>query len=834
MKISLNWLRDYVEIPKSINPRELAEKLSLHVVEVEGFEHEAELFEHMVVGKVVSIEKHPNADKLSVCTVDAGIAGTKLNIVCGGKNVREGVLVAVALPGSKVKWHGEGELVELKETAVRGVKSYGMICAGGEIGLDEVQARQTIVGDGLQILDISNTRAKPGTPIAQALGKEDVVFEISNVSLSNRPDLWSHVGIARELSTLFNKPLRLPNVSNQELRMRDKGKELSVQVVDKNLCARYIGVLIENVHIAITLEWIRKRLMAVGQRPIHPLVDISNYVMFELGQPVHIFDAAKIAESRGTTRGIARTIVVRKAKRGEKIKTLDGVERELDETMLVIADAREPVAIAGVMGGENSGVSEHTHSIVVECATFEPISIRKTSGKLGVKTDASQRFEKSLDPHLPAYAAVRVRQLLRACADKGTTPDVRSAVDVSSKISAPKPIRLPLEALNRRIGTPVPRARAKKILLGLGFTVRGTAKEWRVTPPSWRATRDVSLPEDIIEEIGRHLDYNTIPDALPAFSIAPPPVSAHYQLERALKPFLAGAGFYEVEHKPFINPSEWHGFGLEREDHVEIINPIDPSARYMRQSLLPGLFSDLRLNRGGMDALRLYEWGRVFFAQGGGDAVKRGVDQRVPHQPVTLSLVSCEETDAEEMLRRVKGTAQEALRAAGYLVEVKTVAAAVSLYHAGTAFSLFVQGAHAGEGGVASEALKVALGLLSKSSVGIATIVVDALAGLTPSVPTYMPLPEYPAVQRDLAIVVEEGVAYDEIKKSVRNAAGPLLTSLALFDVFRGKGIPQGKKSLALRLIFRAQDRTLKSAEIDDCMHAIADALAHAWAGVVR
>ena len=548
MKISLNWLRDYVALPQNLEPQKLADRLSLSVAEVEGYEREADQFAKMVVGRVLAVRHHPNADRLKVCSVDVGksvisnfqfpiskqIQNPKfqksdaVQIVCGGKNVKEGMLVAVALPGAKVRWHGEGELVELKEAEVRGVKSYGMICAGEEIGLGDMQERQPMVGEDPQILDLSflprssqtifprsrsSSRGafpsekslglasvKPGMPLAVALGKDDVVFEISNVSLSNRPDLWSHYGIAREGAGLYGPRLRplenpkskIPN-PKQYSKFKTQNSKLSVKVDDRRLCPRYMGTLVENVHIAETPEWMVKRLTAVGQRLINPLVDISNYVMFEMGQPVHIFDKSKMVD-----------IVVRRAKEGERLTTLDGVKRVLDRDMLVIADYEKPIAIAGVMGGEDTGVNKSTSSIVIECATFEPVSVRKTSVRLDLKTDATQRFEKSLDPHLPPLATARVLQLLQECAVQGKIPEVCFVVDVSAKIAVPKFIRLPLEMLDHRVGMIVPRAHAKKILLGLGFSVKGTAKEWRGNPPPWRATRGGSIPSDFVEGNLRH------------------------------------------------------------------------------------------------------------------------------------------------------------------------------------------------------------------------------------------------------------------------------------------------------------------------------------------
>ncbi len=475
MKISLNWLQDFVNLPKNLDPQDLADRLTMHVVEVESFEREAGKFEGMVVGKVMGIEKHPNADRLSVCNVDIGKAESiKLKaesvgaqIVCGGKNLKEGMLVAVALPGSKVRWHGEGDLVELKETEIRGVKSFGMICAGSEIGLDEMQRAQPVIGDGPQILDISAYKAKPGMPLASVLGKDDVVYEISNVSLSNRPDLWSHFGIAIEVGRLYGKAVRTDRL---EMKFPNKvwkksSKELSVTIVAKELCMRYVGALVEGIALKETPVWMRKHLEAIGQRSISTLVDISNYVMFEMGQPVHIFDKSKV-ESRKSK---VVEIVVRRAKNGERLKTLDGIERGLDESTLVIADHKKPIAIAGVMGGLDSGVTENTSSIIVECATFDPVSIRKAQARLGLKTDASQRFEKALDPQQPGYAIARVLALIEECSQKPKAFSIKAIIDAHGAIRDPKPIAIPLSLIERRIGCLISEDKAKKILQGLGF-----------------------------------------------------------------------------------------------------------------------------------------------------------------------------------------------------------------------------------------------------------------------------------------------------------------------------------------------------------------------------
>ncbi|MEW6611056.1 MAG: phenylalanine--tRNA ligase subunit beta [Patescibacteria group bacterium] len=887
MKISLNWLRDFVTLPHDVDPRDLADRLSLSVVEIEGWEREADRFANMVVGKVIGMERHPNADRLQVCLVDIGSAKisnfqfpiskqipnpkfkipyshTIVEIVCGGKNVREGMLVATALPGAWVRWHGEGDLVELKEAEVRGVKNFGMICSGEEIGLDDLQAAQPKVGEGPQILDlgfsfrspstisfgsrfsnsirqnpqklrglIQEKKLTPGMPLAHVLGKDDVIFEISNVSLSNRPDLWSHYGIAREIAVVYGRKLRLLQNPKQSIHSKFQilDSKFSIRVEDKRLCPRYIGTLVENVHIVETPAWMKHRLSAIGQRPISPLVDISNYVMFEVGQPVHIFDKSKIQNPKSKM----SEVVVRKAMRGERMKTLDGMTRILDEEILVIADHEKPIALAGVMGGEGSGVSAKTDSIIIECATFDPVSVRTTSARLGLKTDASQRFEKSLDPHLPPKAVARVLQLIQESSADASGFAATGTVDVHAPLPAPKSIPVSFEFIERRIGMKLPKGYTKKILQGLGFSVKETAKVWNVTPPSWRATRDVSLPEDIVEEIGRHLDYNTILDALPSFPIMPPPVSAHHNLERAMKRFLTGAGFFEVAHKPFLDPATWEKFGLEKGAHVEVVNPIDPHARYLRQSLMPGLFDDVRLNKNQSASLAFFEWGRIFIPRAGEFAVKKNAKKRLPHQPITLSLVVCDAVGQEEMLRRVKGLAAAVLQAAGYSTKL-TIAEDQQhpAFQKGTVFSVATQGVPVGGGAVTSALLKADLGVTVKHNIAVLSIDIDTLAGVSQMFKKFIPLPEFPAVERDLAIVIGENVTYEEVEKTIRGAASDLLESVALFDIFRGRGIPQEHKSLAFHLSFRSPVRTLTSKEADEEMQRIIAQLQKNHAAKVR
>jgi phenylalanyl-tRNA synthetase beta chain len=419
MKLSLNWLKEYVNLPPNLAPSQLAYDLTMSTVEVEEIKNQASMFDKIVVGKIIEIKKHPNADKLHLVFVDVG---EKLQVVCGGTNLQEGMLVAVALIGAKVRWHGEGDLVEMVAAEIRGEKSFGMICSSNEIGLQD-----KFPGGEKEILDLGAALAEkkllPGQPLAEVLASDEMVIEIDNKSLTNRPDLWNHYGLARELSAIYKTKFKffdLEKLDKEIKKLRNKEikeKDLEIKILDKDLCDRYIGCMVKNIKIEPSPAWLTKKLEAVGVRSINNIVDITNYVMFDVGEPMHAFDTTKLhhAELRGSenNRGTTRKIIVRGAKKGEKIMSLDGVERKLDETMLVIADEKKPIALAGIMGGEHSGVDENTVEIIFEAAHFNAVNIRKTSQKLGLRSESSIRFEKNLDVHLAELGMLRALALIK-------------------------------------------------------------------------------------------------------------------------------------------------------------------------------------------------------------------------------------------------------------------------------------------------------------------------------------------------------------------------------------------------------------------------------------
>ncbi|MFH1193580.1 MAG: phenylalanine--tRNA ligase subunit beta [bacterium] len=498
--VSYNWLKEYLKT--GLSPEEFASRVSLSGPSVEriNYQEGADL-DKIVVGKILNITKHPNADKLRLVEVDLG--KKKVTVVCGGSNLQGGMKVAVALSGAKVKWHGEGELVELKPTEIRGVKSEGMICAAEEIGLGEQFPKK----DEKEILDLSDLGAKPGALLAEALNLKDAIFDIEVTS--NRPDMMSVVGIAREAGTILKSSFTMPKIA--PLKGKDNGISLKIKNDEPELCLRYQAVVIEGVKVAPSPWWLKQKLASAGTRSINNIVDITNLVLWEMGQPLHAFDYEKLAGGSERSRREV-SIVVRRAKKGEKIKALDGVEYKLAENYLLIADGKKPVAIAGVMGGELSGVTNGTKTIVLEAASFEPVSVRRTSRALNLRSESSNLFEKGLSTEATTAALARAAELVAQLAGGKIASKI---FDLRSKEYKPRTVALSAEKANKIMGVELETEEMADILSRLGFSVSVKGGEIKAKAPYWREG-DIAIEEDLIEEIARVYGYHRLPSVLPS------------------------------------------------------------------------------------------------------------------------------------------------------------------------------------------------------------------------------------------------------------------------------------------------------------------------------
>ncbi|MBD3311611.1 MAG: phenylalanine--tRNA ligase subunit beta [Candidatus Magasanikbacteria bacterium] len=797
MYISKNWLKQYVGLPDSLTPEELALQLTMSTVEVEGVENQKQSFENIVVGKVKKTKKHPDADKLLLCTVSDG--EKDYSLVCGGSNVREGILVAFAKVGSKVRWHGEGDLVELKKAKIRGEVSEGMICASTEIGLGGMFPLE----DEKEILDLTDLKLKPGTQLAEALELDDVVLDIDNKSMTHRPDLWGHYGMAREVAAIHRKKLK--KYKPDEIKP-GKEMEIKVEVEDKELCPRYMAVALDGVKIGPSPGWLQKRLMAVGIRPINNIVDITNYIMFDLGQPMHAFDSEQITMSSERV-----SLFVRRAKKGEKFTTLDEKEHELTPDMLVIADDKKPVALAGIMGGENSEVNEKTKAIIFESANFNAINVRRTSTALGLRTDSSARFEKAQDPNNCKLALKKAVELtLELCPEARVVSNVADVADYHLNTG---PIELDLEFVKRKIGMEIEKKKIIDILERLGFGVKDKKHVLKVTVPTWRATKDVSIPEDLVEEISRIYGYDNIDTELPSFPVIPPERNKLRELERKIKELLVYKfSFTESYNYSFVSPDWLKKLDFNAQKNIELENPLAKDRPLLRRSLLPNLIENLEKNLHFKDNVSMFEVGKIFDVENPGERAAKNGDELLPRQSVMLGLVFSgknQKTPFYGVSDALVGT----LETLGFHIKLTKKSIGIDLYmHPGRQAEIFVDETSVGEIFELHPTVQKKAGIDYPTAV--AEIDLSKLLEFYLEKEDYTKVPEYPSMDRDIAMIVDKSVQHVDLVEAIEGVSD-LIVSVELFDVYEGKNIEAGKKSLAYHIVYQSGEKTLKAEEVD-------------------
>ncbi|MDR1138163.1 MAG: phenylalanine--tRNA ligase subunit beta, partial [Synergistaceae bacterium] len=593
MKLSLNWIKEYVKIPEDIEISRIAHDLTMSTVEVEDIVNLGEKFEKMTVGVIDEIFPHPNADRLKICRTNLGNGETR-DIVCGGTNLRIGMKAAVSRPGAIVRWHGAGDPVEIKETKVRGAESYGMICASSEIGLFDLFP----FTEEATIADLSTFGAAAGTPLAQALGLDDMILEIDNRSLTNRPDLWGHYGIAREISALYSLPLvefekSIPAVS---------GTGAYVEVEENTRCPRYVMVKIEGLSVKPSPFEIQSKIWRVGMRPINAIVDITNYVMLAVGQPTHAFDSDNIKGH----------ITVRNARDSEKLLLLNGRELTLSRDDLVIADCEGSVGLAGVMGGAKDSVLPETDKVILEIANFEPIGIRRTASRHEARTEAAIRYEKGIDPErcdqalalsMKMFGDIFPEMKVTGFHDNYPAPLERSKIDVS------------LKWLSERLGKCLENETIKDMLLRLGFDVKFSTSggDMRVTAPTWRSTGDISLPDDIMEEAARIYGYENFEPAPIVTAFSEAINQPALDIDRKIREYLSfRCGMQEIFTYPWVSEEYLNAALPCREGMLTISTPPSPGEKHLRSSLLPNIFKAVSENLRFFDKFSIFEAAQVF------------------------------------------------------------------------------------------------------------------------------------------------------------------------------------------------------------------------------
>lgn len=817
MKVTLNWLREYVDFDWS--PAALAERLTMLGLEVEGVGKVGGGFEGVVVAQVITREKHPNADKLSVCRVNDGQG--ERQIVCGAQNFQAGDKVPLVLPGASLPARPGEAPFTIKVGKIRGIESHGMLCSPKELGLAEDAA-------GLMILPPD---ARVGQPFAEFLGQggSDVVYDLEVTP--NRPDLNSVLGIAREIAALTGHPLRIPDPASPEGTER-AAELVAVRIEDAELCPRYSALVVRGVKIGPSPAWLRQTLEKIGLRSINNVVDVTNYVMFECGQPLHAFDLRLIAPAADGR----PTIVVRRGRAGEKFTTLDGREHTLTTQNLVIADETRAVALAGVMGGLNSEIHDQTTDVLIESACFQPTSVRRTSKTLGLRTDASYRFERGTDPGNTVWAARRCAQLIVQTAG-GTR--VAGTVDVCPAPITPRQITLRHERVNQLLGLQLQPGEIEYHLGQLGLKVTGRKPRPVETPgatepvtfviPTFRV--DLKREADLIEEVCRLHGVDKIPATPPRGAIGSHPYdSVHDQLAEA-RQLLTGLGLAETQGQTLIADTA-AALAVPATGIVRLANPLSADMNVLRPSLLPGLLDVLRHNVGRRQCdLALFEVGRVFTPAGDRSAEGRRVAIALTGQREGTFWAGAErgaKYDASDL----KGVLEEFLDQYGLRGVTHVRREQVGALFLESASILLGGRVPLGEWGRVHPVLARRYDL--RDAVWMAEIDLDQLLARRHAARSFKPLPQFPSVRRDVAMLVADAITHDAVLAAVRGAKVPNLESVELFDVFRGQNVPAGQRSVAYAFTYRGGDRTLTDDEVNAAQAGLVERLKQGLGAVVR
>lgn len=799
MKLSLSWIKDYVQIPEDMDLKKLAYDLTMSTVEVEDVEYLARRFDNMLVGVIEKIEPHPNADKLRVCKVDIG-GGEIKDIVCGGINLKEGMRVAVSCPGAVVRWHGEGEPVVIKNSKLRGVESYGMICASDEIGLGELFP----ASQEAEILDLSAFEVPAGTSLADALDMNDVLLEIDNKSMTNRPDLWGHYGIAREIAALYDLPLK-----KIEPYTADVQSDFKVEINDPDRCTRYIGVEMSGVEVKPSPYQMQNRIWKAGMRPINVLVDITNYVMLATGNPTHAFDADNITDH----------IVVRHAVEGEKLILLNDHELTLCADDLVITDSEGPVALAGVMGGAKDSILPKTRRVILEVANFESTGIRRTALRYDTRTEASSRYEKAVDPERCEQALALSMQYFQELypeltvtgfCDKYVKKLERAQIDVS------------LAWLAKRLGKNLSNEVIQKKLELLGFDVEISGDNMHVTAPTWRSTGDISIKDDVMEEVARLYGYDNFEATSFTTTFEGAINQKDQDLLRRIKEYLAiRCGMQEVYTYPWMNDVFVNAVLQSTEGVLRLSTPPAPDLSYIRSSLLPNLCEAVVKNERYFNDFAIFEEAQVFFDRNYTAAYDE--TELLPEQKRHIGAAFASSVkDITELFREAKGVLEYMPRYTHmegfeFRKEEKPVWADNVVW-----MNIFRGGEKIGDMGLVAKKVSMDCGI-KNLSVMLFELDVTKLVPLKSRTNRFTHLAEYPETDYDISMLFDSDAAWADIYDAImgQKKASALLKDAAFVDEYRGKQIPEGKKSVTIRLTIGSSEKTLTSQEIESAANQV-------------
>ena len=793
MKVSLNWIRDYVQLPADADLKKLAYDLTMSTVEVEDATDLGASFHDMVVGVINTIEQHPNADKLKVCKTDIG--GRVEDIVCGGSNLREGMKVAVALPGAMCKWHGEGDLVEIKKSKLRGVDSYGMICGAVEIGLADLFPTK----EEAHILDLSDFDAPAGTPLADALDLNDIILEIDNKSMTNRPDLWGHYGIAREIAALYDLPMtQFPHFD----RNVENTSGFHVTVEDAERCPRYLSAQIEGLNVKPAPYQMQNRIWKVGMRPINALVDITNYVMLATGQPTHAFDSDHIAGH----------VIVRRAGEGEKLLLLNGKELALSSDDLVIADDAGVVGLAGVMGGAKDSILPDTSKVILEVANFDAKGIRRTALRYDNRTEASARYEKAIDPERCDQAFDLSMQMFSQLYPE---MKVTGLVDQYPEHLKPAEIDVPLSWLERRLGKRLSPDEIKHKMELLGYSITFNGDNMHVVVPTWRSTGDVSIQADIMEEVARMYGYENF-EAEPITTSFDGAINQlDKDLERHIKEYLAiRCGMQEVFNYPWMDEQFVNAVLQSTGGILYLSTPPSPAEKYIRSSLLPNLCKDVVKNERYYSEFAIFETAQVFRDENYTSLYDER--EKLPSQRKNVAgAFASAGKDVTALFRKAKGVIEMMPRYThmeGFTFKQveKPVWADNVVW-----LNIYLGDEKVGDLALLAKKVSMACGIRNLN-VMLFEIDQDSLKPFKSRTNTFTHMPEYPMTDYDISMLLDGEVQWKDVAQTIGGVKSELLHGGAFVDEYRGKQVPDGKKSMTVRLTIGAKDKTLTSTEIEE------------------
>lgn len=783
MKISLNWLKEFVDF--KLSAKELAEKISMSLVEVEEIIDFEKLYKGVIVGEIKEIKKHPNTDKLSMARV---LIGKKtIQIIFGGLNLRVSNKLPIALAGAVLPTG-----LEVKKTQIRGIESEGMIASNKELGLDYAEDEITFFGNNV----------KTGISVVKILGMHDIVLNLD--VLSNRPDLFSHFGVAKEVGAILRKKIKAPKIKAIEAADKKINDLLEIEVKDKDLCPRYQARVIAEVKVGESPFWLKNRLMVLGIRPVNNVVDITNYVMMELGQPLHAFDFNKIESikiSNLKSQIPPKKIIIRRAKRGEEIVTLDEKERKLTKDILVIADVQKPIAVAGVIGGKDTEVEDETKTVILESANFYWAAIRQASRILGVRTEAVNRFEKNLDHNLTDIALDRAAQMISQIA-KGKI--LQEKIDKNYAKDAPKTVELRIPRLNKFLGQNISSQKIRQILASLGMEIFLKDEKIIAKIPSFR--KDINEEADLIEEIARLSGYDRIPTTSPVGEVVPPPKNLDYETENRIKDIFKGLWVTEISSYTFVGEELLRKFGQKTAGFYQLQNPLSPEHTYLRKNLIFSMVEVAESNAKNFEEFSIFEIARVF---GEGKS-------KFPKEKRMVSILVYHKM---EPFYKLKGILEGLFEELGIKnISFGQLKNHSDYWHPQRTANILVNGISIGKIGELHPEVWERFDF--KNRVAVSEIDFSELVKRQ-EIKIFTPISKFPKIVLDMAVVVNEKLQEADIRREIVKAGKGLVESIKLFDVYRGAQIGTLKKSLAYHITYQSKQKTLTDEEANSIHQAI-------------